>query len=207
MKTSQITYSFLALGDSYTIGEMVKPEDNFPNQVTTLLRQKGLTVNDPEIIAKTGWTTDELADAIKTANPTNHYDFVSLLIGVNNQYRGRDIGEYAIQFESLLKQAIYFARTDASKVVVISIPDWGITPYAAGRDKNEIARQIDAFNEVNKSVALKYKVKYIDITPGSRQASEDTSLLADDELHPSGKEYRKWAISVAEYFFSTTLSK
>jgi lysophospholipase L1-like esterase len=199
-------YTYLALGDSYTIGEMVAPPDNFPGQVFTLLQQKGIDIQAPRIIAKTGWTTDELETGIIDANTlhplSGQYDFVSLLIGVNNQYRGRSVDEYRPEFEELLRKAIHFAGGKADHVVVVSIPDWGVTPFAAGRDREQIAREIDAYNAANKQVALRYNIHYIDITPWTREAASDHSLLASDGLHPSGKEYRRWAELIAIYFKS-----
>ena len=126
------------------------------------------------------------------------YDFVTLLIGVNNQYRGRSIEEYASQFEILLQKAIKFAKDKPSKVVVVSIPDWGATPFAKDRDTKKIATEIDAFNAVNKRIALQYKVHYADITPSSRDAITDKNLVAKDGLHPSGKEYAKWAEKIIQ---------
>jgi lysophospholipase L1-like esterase len=186
-------YSFLALGDSYTIGESVLPQDNFPNQTTRLLGKDGFGFNLPDIVAKTGWTTDELQTAINTRTFLPKYDFVTLLIGVNNQYRGRTVDNYKPEFESLLKQAIQFAGNDTSHVIVLSIPDWGATPFAAGRDRVQIAKEIDEYNAANKMIAAAYKVHYIDITPGTREALTDPSLVAGDGLHPSAKEYKRWA--------------
>lgn len=193
------SYSYLALGDSYTIGEMVKEEDNFPHQVARLLKEKGVAIQEPRIIAKTGWTTDELAAAIADANPKADYDFVTLLIGVNNQYRGRSVSEYKVQFEALLKQAIHFAKDNSTHVAVLSIPDWGVTPYAAGRNRQEIARQIDEYNRANREITERYRITYIDITPGTREAANDPSLVTEDGLHPSGKDYQRWAIKVANW--------
>jgi lysophospholipase L1-like esterase len=192
------TYTYLALGDSYTIGEQVPGKDNFPNQVTRLLNEKRITFQSPTIIAKTGWTTDELQNAIDKASLKDHYDFVSLLIGVNNQYRGYSIENYAAEFESLLKQAIDFANNEPSHVIVLSIPDWGITPFAEGRNRGLIAKEIDDFNTINKQLADRYQVHYIDITPGTRKAADDGSLLAADGLHPSGKEYSFWAHQITD---------
>lgn len=186
-------YTYLALGDSYTIGEQVKESENFPNQTVVLLREQGFAFKAPFIVAKTGWTTDELETGIQQANLHQHYDFVTLLIGVNNQYRGRTIADYTIQFESLLKKALAYANNDSSHVIVLSIPDWGVTPFAKGRDHKQIAKQIDAYNAANKQVADKYKVHYIEITSSTREAVYDLTLLAGDGLHPSGKEYTKWA--------------
>ena len=190
-------YSFLALGDSYTIGEGVAAKDNFPSQTVQVVRKNKSMLGEATIIAKTGWTTDELMDAINKAGLNKKYDFVSLLIGVNNQYRGRSIEEYAIEFEELLKKAITFASNNASHVFVLSIPDWGVTPFAEGRDRQKIADEIDAFNAVNRAIADRYKVHYIDITPGTREAAKDLSLLTDDKLHPSAKDYQHWAVKLA----------
>jgi lysophospholipase L1-like esterase len=187
------TYSYLALGDSYTIGESVPIYENFPYQAVQMLRQKGKAFLAPEILAKTGWTTDELSAGIDKTNFLPSYDIVSLLIGVNNQYRGRTADEYAVQFEVLLKKAIAFAGGKAAHVFVISIPDWGATPFAQDKDRAKIAEEINAFNAINLKISNQYKVHYIDITPGSREALADPSLVAKDKLHPSGNEYAKWA--------------
>jgi lysophospholipase L1-like esterase len=187
------TYSYLALGDSYTIGESVPVYENFPYQVVQMLRQKGKAFQAPEIVAKTGWTTDELSAGIDKTSFLPSYDIVSLLIGVNNQYRGRPSDEYAVQFEALLKRAIAFAGGKPAHVFVISIPDWGATPFAADKDRAKIAEEINAFNAINLKISNQYKVHYINITPGSREAIADPSLVAKDKLHPSGNEYAKWA--------------
>lgn len=189
--------SYLALGDSYTIGEGVPDKANFPNQAVQLLNQAGYSFGEPIIIAKTGWTTDELQQAITAANPQGPYDLVSLLIGVNNQYRGRSSVEYAGEFESLLQQAIAFAGQQPQHVFVLSIPDWGATPFAEGRDRAQIAREIDEYNAINKAITEKYGAHYIDITPGTREAATEASLVTTDLLHPSGKEYSRWAEKLA----------
>lgn len=202
--TSLTPCHYLALGDSYTIGEMVSGAENFPNQVAAQLQKTAPAFQQPRIIAKTGWTTDELAAGITAAQAADplrsSYDFVTLLIGVNNQYRGRSADSYRPEFEQLLNQAIAFAGGRAERVVVLSIPDWGITPFANGRDRAQIGREIDAYNAVNKAVALQYRVNYINITPWTREAATDPSLLASDGLHPSGKEYQRWAEKVSAYF-------
>ena len=190
------TYSYLALGDSYTIGQSVLSSENFPSQTVQILNQKNYNFKSPEILATTGWTTDELQTNINNHTFTPPYDFVSLLIGVNNQYRGRSIENYKPEFESLLKQAIQFAGGNASRVIVVSIPDWGVTPFANGRDRAQIAKEIDDYNAANKYISVIYKVNYIDITPGSREAATDLSLVAGDGLHPSAKEYARWAQKV-----------
>ncbi|MBU6159412.1 MAG: SGNH/GDSL hydrolase family protein [Bacteroidetes bacterium] len=186
-------YKYLALGDSYTIGEQVAEQDNFPHQVVQLLQEKGILFEKPLIIAKTGWTTDELQDQLQKTPPTPPYDIASLLIGVNNQYRGRSSEEYAVQFEQLLKQAIEYTGGKNNRVIVLSIPDWGVTPFAADRDRKKIAQEINTFNALNKKIASRYKVHYIDITPFTREAVNDVTLLTGDGLHPSGKDYKRWA--------------
>ena len=199
-------YYWLALGDSYTIGEMVPPPDNFPNQVSSMLQNDSIDFQPPRIIAKTGWTTDELEAGIIAAynadSSRTTYDFVSLLIGVNDQYRGHTVDSYKPAFEELLKIAISIAGNKAERVVVLSIPDWGVTPFADGRDRAQIAREIDAYNAANKQIAEQYHVHYIDITSWTREAAADNSLLAADGLHPCGKEYKRWAEAVSGYFRS-----
>jgi lysophospholipase L1-like esterase len=192
-----LTYTYLALGDSYTIGESVLPNENFPNQTVQLMKKAGYDFNSPEIVAKTGWTTDELQTAINHHEFHPPYNFVTLLIGVNNQYRGRTTDNYKPEFENLLKKAIQFAAGKADHVIVVSIPDWGATPFAKGRDRSQIAREIDEYNAANKLIAESYKVHYVDITPGTREALTDPSLVAGDGLHPSAKEYSRWAEKIA----------
>ncbi len=184
---------FLALGDSYTIGESVAAWERWPVQLAGLLRAEGFPVDDPTIIATTGWTTDELWAGIDRANPSGVYDLVSLLIGVNDQYRGRGRDEYRRQFAALLERAVDFAGEKSSCVLVLSIPDWGVTPFAQGRDRAAIAAEIDAFNAINCEEAGRRGAHYIDVTPLSRKAAEDLSLVASDGLHPSGKMYAAWA--------------
>jgi lysophospholipase L1-like esterase len=196
-QTTRPYRTFLALGDSYTIGEGVPVYESFPYQAVQLFRKSGLPFCAPEIVAKTGWTTDELQAGIRETGFLPSYDLVTLLIGVNNQYRGRAVDGYAVEFESLLRQAIVFAGGDVKRVAVISIPDWGATPFAEGRDRGKIAAEIDAYNAVNRKISDKHGVHYIDITPGTRQAREDGTLVARDKLHPSGKEYAKWAAQLS----------
>ena len=184
---------YLALGDSYTIGESVAESERFPMQTAALLRKAGVDCTDPLIIAKTGWTTDELQEGIRAKHPQGPYDLVSLLIGVNNQYRGLPIEAYSKSFLELLNAAIAFAGNRPSRVFVLSIPDWGVTPFAEGRDRYRIAKDIDAFNAVNRGHAERAGVHYLDITPLTRNASTDKDLVAHDGLHPSGKAYGQWA--------------
>ena len=187
-------WTYLALGDSYTIGEAVTAAESFPYQLQAALKMKGIALAEPQIIAKTGWTTDELLAAIAEQKPASNFDLVTLLIGVNNQYRGYPLNTYEREFKQLLTLAIGFAEGDAAKVRVVSIPDWGVTPFAAkeGRDAARVAEEIDAYNGINKLVSMAMGVTYIDITPHSRLAANDLSLLAVDELHPSGKMYAEW---------------
>jgi lysophospholipase L1-like esterase len=192
MKTSSEIIQYLALGDSYTIGESVAENERWPVQLADSLRERGYKIDEPLIIAKTGWTTDELQEGIKQINPHGPFKLVTLLIGVNNQYRGRNIEEYRIQFNQLLEQAITFAGGHKYKVVVLSIPDWGVTPFASGRDRNKIAVEIDQFNVINKEETEKKGISYVDVTPFSREATTDTTLVASDGLHPSGKMYSGW---------------
>lgn len=187
------TYTYLALGDSYTIGESVLLHKSFPYQTVCLLRKAGYNIAAPEIIAKTGWTTDELEAGIKGFEFLPKYDFVTLLIGVNNQYRGRDIIEYKEQFERLLEKAIAFAGGKPDHVVVLSIPDYGVTPYAENKQPEKIAKEIDEYNTLNKAISIQYKTHYLEITESTRKAKTTSGLVAADGLHPSEKEYAKWA--------------
>jgi len=182
----------LALGDSYTIGEGVADAHRWPVRLADMLRDRGLNVGTPRIIARTGWTTDELSAAIDAANPDPDYDLVTLLIGVNNQYRGRGDEEYRAHFQTLVNRATAFARGKAARVLAVSIPDWGVTPFATGRDRPAIARAIDRFNAVSREETRRAGAYYADITPISRRASGDASLIAADGLHPSATMYAAW---------------
>ena len=188
-------FRYLALGDSYTIGESVLEGERWPNQLAKQLEAKGVPVN-VTMIARTGWTTDELWQGIQATEIQPPYDLVSLLIGVNNQYRNYDINEYREQFVFLLNKSIEYAGGNPNRVIVLSIPDWGVTPFASGRDREQIAKHIDEFNAVNYEEAVRAGVHYIDVTPISRQAVEDTALVAPDGLHPSGKMYMMWSEKV-----------
>ena len=187
-----VNIRYLALGDSYTIGESVEATERFPNQLADFLKAGGLQT-EVTIIAKTGWTTNELWDGIQASEINPPYDLVSLLIGVNNQYRGYDINEYREQFVFLLNKSIEYAGGNPQRVIVLSIPDWGVTPFAHGQGGERIARDIDAFNAVNRAETEKAGAQYINITPISREAAHDVTLIAGDGLHPSGKMYLEWA--------------
>lgn len=191
-------YTWLALGDSYTIGECVAETECFPMQTAARLQQNGIPMGMPRIIATTGWTTDELAAGIMADGVTGIFDIVTLLIGVNNQYRGRPLDNYIAEFTGLLQQALTFAGDRPERVVVLSIPDWGVTPYAADRDRVKIAAEIDAYNAANKAVALEKGVAYVDITPFTREAVHNPALVAGDGLHPSAVDYARWAELLAK---------
>ncbi|MFN7734650.1 MAG: SGNH/GDSL hydrolase family protein [Pirellula sp.] len=185
---------WLALGDSYTIGEGVTAEQRWPMQLATALRENGFDLVDPKIVATTGWTTDELIQGIADSNLKSRYDWVSLLIGVNNQYRNRDVESFRIDFRSLLNDAMERVAGNARRIVVLSIPDWGVTPFAVGRDRSKIAEQIDTYNQVKEEETRLCGAHYIDITDISRKAIDSTTgLLADDGLHPSAMMYGAWA--------------
>ncbi len=192
----QAPVQYLALGDSYTIGESVEPDGRWPMQLVAALRADGFVIDDPRIIARTGWTTDELSVAIDaTAALGDDYGLVTLLIGVNNQYRGRDVDEYAHEFAVLLERAIGFAGRRADRVVVLAIPDWGVTPFAArsGRDTAAIARELDAYNAAAAKICARRGVAFVDIAPVSRERGAEPAMLADDGLHPSAAMYAEWA--------------
>lgn len=183
---------FLALGDSYTIGESVPAESRWPVQLAAKLRARGISIADPQILARTGWTTSELNAAIDGADPKGPYKLVTLLIGVNNQYRGLDAEKYRREFVALVQRAIGFAGGNAKSVVVVSIPDWGVTPFAEGRNRGDIAAQIARFNAINREESLRAGTRYVDITPVSKEAASKADLTAGDGLHPSAEMYRRW---------------
>ena len=192
-------FTYLALGDSYTIGESVKQSESFPYQLQTALKTNNRNVENPKIIAVTGWTTDELQGAIKQAKVTDKFDFVTLLIGVNNQYRGYPLDTYKKEFSELLQTAIGFAGGRKTRVFVLSIPDWGVTPYAKNYSKlpQVIASEIDAFNAAAEQITIAAGVSFTNITPDSRMALNDVSLIAGDGLHPSGRMYANWVNTLA----------
>lgn len=192
MNSKDTEMFYLALGDSYTIGESVEEQLRWPVQLVERLREDNVNMNDADIIAETGWTTDELLRAVDAADPGNDYDLVSLLIGVNNQYRGRDLSNFREELAELIYIAVRSADSVAARVIVLSIPDWGVMPFASGRDRGEIAGEIDAFNDVVREECGYAGVSFYDITDVSRKAAYDTSLVAGDGLHPSAKMYSLW---------------
>lgn len=192
------SYSYLALGDSYTIGEGVALYESFPYQLVQLLRQQEYNFYAPEILAKTGWTTDELQNAISKTLLLSKYDFITVLIGVNNQYRGRDAIEYKEQFEDILKKAIELTDGKKDQVIVVSIPDYSITPYAQSMNTQTISKEIEILNGINKALSIQYKVQFVDITTLFIEAKNNSDLIAQDGLHPSAKQYARWAERIAK---------
>lgn len=188
--------TYLALGDSYTIGQSVSEQERFPAQTLTLLKQQGFKMADPVYIATTGWTTEDLQSAIAERNPSAA-DVVTLLIGVNDQYRGMDTSGYAVRFLQLLNKAILLAKGKKSNVFVLSIPDYSVTPFVSADQKQRVSMQIDWFNDINKRITQANGISYTDITPSTREAATNPALIASDNLHPSGLEYRKWAEMLA----------
>lgn len=185
------TFSYLALGDFYTIGESVQTAQRYPVQLVARLAEQNIYMDTLHIVATTGWTTDELQKGIVARNDLlDTYSIVTLLIGVNNQYRGYPLDNYSVEFTELLEQAIDFAGGDTSRVTVISIPDYAYTPFGKGSQK--ISQDIDRFNATNKAITTAYKVDYIDITSISREGLDNPNLVADDNLHPSGTQYSRW---------------
>ena len=185
---------YLALGDSYTIGEGVAEDSRWPVQMARALRGEGIALEDPVIIATTGWTTDELDAAIDAAQPTDDHALVSLLVGVNNQYRGRGVDEYRHEFSALLDRAIGFAGGRSDRVLVLSIPDWGVTRFGrdSGRDLAVIANELDAYNDVARDICATRGVAFVDITAVSRERGAEPAMLADDGLHPSAAMHAQW---------------
>jgi lysophospholipase L1-like esterase len=185
---------FLALGDSYTIGERVAAHERWPDQLVAALRTHGIDIADAEIVARTGWTTDELSSAMDAHAFHPPYALVTLLIGVNNQYRGRDVENYRSEFRLLLERAVALAGDVPGHVVVVSIPDWGVTRFGreSGRDGARIARELDAYNAANAQIATMQHVRYADVTGASRDGGERADMLVSDGLHPSAAMYARW---------------
>ncbi len=187
-------HSFLALGDSYTIGEAVRESERWPVQLAARLREHGIAIDAPRIIATTGWTTDELSVAMDDSTFAPPYALVTLMIGVNNQFRGRNVREYREQFDALLVRAIHLAGGDATRVIVLSIPDWGATPFGhrSGRDLAQVTAQVDAFNATARAATGVHGAAWVDVTPVSREVTNHPELAAHDGLHPSSAMYARW---------------
>lgn len=196
--------TFLALGDSYTIGESISNEHSWPMQLVATLKKYDLHIATPQIIAKTGWTTDELKQAIDSSSLNYPYDWVSLSIGVNNQYRGRAIEEFKKEFEILLSEAIVYSGNRKERVFVVSIPDWGVMPFAKDRNREQIAREIDDFNQVVYAVCAQEQIKFIDVTLLSRNTSVDPEWIAEDRLHPGRTQYAQWVQEILPFFLNRT---
>lgn len=194
--------SYLALGDSYTIGEKVSMGQRWPVLLVDSLRVKNIHIEDPKIIAQTGWTTLDLQQAINKADLAPPYHLVSLLIGVNDQYQHFDIKKYPERFKKLLNKALELAGNRADHVLVLSIPDYGVTPFGKQRNAAKISQEIASYNDINKRIADELGVHYINITSISRQAESDPSLTAKDGLHPSGKMYARWVEKVMPVLLS-----
>ncbi|MEM6736693.1 MAG: SGNH/GDSL hydrolase family protein [Bacteroidota bacterium] len=201
-------YTFLALGDSYTIGESVSKNERWPMQLADKLKKDSITL-EPTIIAKTGWTTDELQSGIIKSDVKGTYDLVSLLIGVNNQYRGYDEDQYKNEFKLLLDKAIEFANGNPRHVFVLSIPDYGVTPFAEekGMDKEKIAHELDSYNAIAQKISTLRDIGFVNITTISRKAEDDLNLVADDGLHPSGKMYEMWVDKIYQQIYANLSSK
>jgi lysophospholipase L1-like esterase len=188
---NQKTLRYLALGDSYTIGESVAESERWPVYLAARLASEEYSIETPKIIAKTGWRTDQLQEAIEADGAIGEWDLVSLLIGVNNQYQGKTVESYEIEFNRLVQMALKLAGGNADKVFIVSIPDYGKTPFGAAK-ATQIAKELKAYNKVNKAIAKEYDIQYFNITPISEKAKNDLELVADDTLHPSGKMYKAW---------------
>jgi lysophospholipase L1-like esterase len=196
LASAQSRMKYLALGDSYTIGESVEESKRWPVQLSKKLNANGKLVDEPVIIATTGWRTDNLKNAVESAHLKNDYELVSLLIGVNNQFQGKPADQYALEFEDLVMTAIKLGKGLSGNVFVVSIPDYGYTPYGKPRQV-EISTALDEFNEINARIANRHGVKYFYITDISRRGLEQTDLVAADGLHPSGKMYELWVERIA----------
>lgn len=193
---ANIQYSYLALGDSYTIGESVSEKDRWPVQLSDSLSSIGFKVSPPTIVATTGWTTAELKDGIKKAELNSSYDLVSLLIGVNNQYRGYDLDIYKVEFRELVEQAIAFANGDSTRVFVVSIPNYGVTPFGIQKGEEKIRTELLEYDAIAEQISSEYGIPFVNITPISENAKTNPDLIADDQLYPSGKMYTKWTSEI-----------
>ena len=202
IKESVVPKSYLALGDSYTIGESVSEKERWPVQLVEQLNSKNYLFEKPVILAQTGWTTANLISAINSENITDKFDIVTIQIGVNNQFQGRSKAEFIEEFKELLNKAIAFAKNKSENVIVLSIPDWGVSPFANSLERSEISKQIDAFNSAKREETLKMNARFVNITTISRLALNRSEYLASDNLHFSGEMYKLWATEVIRKCFS-----
>ena len=191
------SYSFLALGDSYTVGEGVSYEESWPSQFVDYALDRGIYFKNPELIAQTGWKTYDLLNAIKSSNLSVKYDFISLLIGVNNQFNSRPLSEFEDDLNEILTEINYLKKGN-SKVIVISIPDWGYSPYGSSYDRERISDEIDQFNNILKKISEQNNLNFVDVTQISRLAIKEPNLIAEDKLHPSGLMYFEWVEKIYE---------
>ena len=191
------SYSFLALGDSYTVGEGVSYEESWPSQFVDYALERGIDFKNPELIAQTGWKTYDLLDAIKSSNLSVKYDFISLLIGVNNQFNSRPLSEFEDDLNEILTEINYLKKGN-SKVIVISIPDWGYSPYGSSYDRERISDEIDQFNNILKKISEQNNLNFVDVTQISRLAIKEPNLISEDKLHPSGLMYLEWVEKIYE---------
>ena len=189
------TKTYLALGDSYTIGQSIDSSDRYPAQAAAILRRRGYNISSIDYIATTGWKTVNLQWAIEGWHTRKTYDVVTLLIGANDQYLKHDTTDYREHFTNLLQKAIRFANKNNTHVFVLSIPDYGVTPF--GSNLKNVSKQIDEFNAINKEVSAAYNVNYTNITGISRYDAIDSTTIAWDDMHPSGKQYGQWALALA----------
>ena len=197
-ETTMARNTYLALGDSYTIGEGVPLSESFPYQLVRDLNKKSIGMKDPLIIAVTGWTTTQLLSAISEAKLEEPYSLVTLLIGVNNQYQNQDIEIYKREFEELLTISIQLAGNRPDRVVVISIPDYGITPFAQNRDPDKIGLELDSYNKINLQISKNFNTWYVNITDISRSGKGNSTFLAADQLHPSSLQYKLWVERISD---------
>jgi len=201
-KTTSTKFSFLALGDSYTIGEGVAIQDSWPHLLQNVLSSTKYPIHTPKIIAKTGWTTDDLLHALKSKKFADSFDFVSLLIGVNNQYQGKSSTEFRAEFAALLAKATQYATKAENNVFVLSIPDWGVSPFAQEKNTLQITGEIDTFNAIKKEESQKKGVLFIDITPISRRALNKPEYIAPDGLHFSKMMHQLWVDEIIHQKFN-----
>lgn len=196
-KEDNFPVSYLALGDSYTIGESVDAKMRWPVQLVKRLRERGVAIENPKIVAQTGWTTGDLLQAMEQELGEEKYDLVSVLIGVNNQYQGRSIEEYEEELNEIFTRAIDLSAQGKKGVFVVSIPDYGVTPFGASNEE-EISQEIEEFNTVFRKVADQYELDFYNITPISKRAKNEPELIAGDGLHPSGEMYRLWVEEIID---------
>lgn len=200
-KRATTSYKYLALGDSYTIGESVSESGRWPAQLKDSLESRGQEFSSYELIATTGWRTDDLANAMNKADLKNEYNLVSLLIGVNNQYQGRSVEDYKPEFEALLNRAVELAGGEKDNVFVVSIPDYAFTPFGQRGNSAKISNELAVYNEACKNITLANDIRHVDITPISFRGVDQPNLVASDGLHPSADQYTLWVKEILDQIF------